>query len=87
MAAIVNGSSNNMSVFVVPPILPICQKRNVVITLESGITKMLIRLVRAVLTAAPDIASFIGVAPPFPRDARLYTNSAVISAPTKAIPM
>ena len=83
----INGRASLISSNDVPPMLPICQNLYVVITLEFG---MMIRLTnedRAVLVAAPEIASLIGVGPPYPADASLYTNKAAIIAPIKDAPI
>ena len=83
----INGSTSFISSKEVPPMLPICQNLYVVMTLEFGITIRLTKEDRAVLVAAPAMASFIGVGPPYPADASLYTNRAVIIAPIKDTPI
>ena len=53
--------------------------------LRSASSRPVVQLARPALSAAPVMASFIGVAPSRPSEAMAWTPSAAVAAPTKAI--
>ncbi len=63
---------------------PTCQNRNSSSAAAFVVSTAIVTATSSALTAAPDSASFTGVAPPRPAAAIAYTATAAAPAPTKA---